>query len=243
LTTSIEENLIKKCNQLRKNILENCYKYNNSHLSSCLSCADIIGVLYFGGFDKNNDIVLSKGHSCMTQATAMEMCGYKNVIFSDHPEKDENYITTTGSLGIGIGVAVGIALANQLDNNNRWTYCIIGDGECCEGLTQEALNLIRSDMVSLPITILIDNNGYSAERRAYNRLLIDYHDREINGHSPIKLYNAINDKYRIVICKTIKGFGISSLYDRPLNHYTTPNDDNIEQFRNELNDYIRGLEC
>jgi transketolase len=230
--------IIKKCNNLRLMVLENCYKYNNSHLSSCLSCVDIIGTLYFGGFHKNNDIILSKGHACITQATAMQMCGYKNVIFSEHPERDKNYTTTSGSLGFGIGVAIGIAIANRLLKNNRWVYCIAGDGELYEGLACEVINYIAYN--DMPITIIIDHNNYSAENYISNVPILG--NQLYNSSTHYVLYQKLIKKDKFIVFSTKKGLGLKSIYDSKLIHYIKADDNNIDKFRNELNNFTRELE-
>lgn len=130
---------------VRKRVLEDCYTYKNSHLSSCLSCVDLISVMYFGGFVGKGKalFIMSKGHANLTHNVVLRMMGLTTEDPTDHPEHTQKWVEcTTGSLGQGLGIAVGMAIANKINRNGEHIYCLIGDGECNEGLTLEGLNHI-----------------------------------------------------------------------------------------------------
>ncbi|MCK9282519.1 MAG: thiamine pyrophosphate-dependent enzyme [Melioribacteraceae bacterium] len=235
--------LQQKANEVRRKVLENCYKYKNSHLSSCLSAVDIISTLYFGGFigEGVGKFVLSKGHANETLSTILEMMGMQRVRHTDHPEFGNVGIeTTTGSLGQGLGIAVGIALANKINNSNEKVYVLVGDGEMMEGLTQEAIHSIYD--LDLPIKVLIDKNWYASERQPGSLLFGTVLKTMINGHDVEQIYDALQTDEKVIVCDTTKCFGLHRIHDINLInwnmiHYLTPNDDNIEEFRKELNDY------
>jgi transketolase len=237
--TLSDQDLINKANLVRKQVLEDCYKYQNGHLSSCLSCVDILTVLYFGGFvgEGKGKFILSKGHANLTHNVVLKMMGYDVCEPTSHPECGQVGVeTTTGSLGQGLGIAIGMALANKIRGSKEHIYCLVGDGECSEGLTMEGLQFARE--YRLPLTIIVDYNMYSAERLILLRPLFIYHG--INGHSVKELYNSFkNVRANFVICNTIKGYGIPSIYGSKLIHYITPSDINIEQFREEMERFIK----
>jgi transketolase len=234
----------KKINELRIAILENCYKFSNNHLSSCLSVVDIMGVLYFGGFIKEgkSKFILSKGHANETLSTILEMMGIQGVRHTDHPEFGNPGIeTTTGSLGQGLGIAVGMALANKINNSNEIIYCLVGDGEMMEGLSQEAVHSIYD--LDLPIKVLIDKNWYASERQPSSLLFgTVFETLVMNGHDVEEIYDALQTDEKVLICDTTKAYGLhdSKLINWNMIHYLTPNDNNIEEFRKQLNDHSKG---
>ena len=233
----------KKINELRIAILENCYLYKNGHLSSCLSAVDTIGTLYFGGFIKEGigKFILSKGHANETLSTVLEMMGIQGVRHTDHPEFGNPGIeTTTGSLGQGLGISVGMALANKINNSNEIIYCLVGDGEMMEGLSQEAVHSIYD--LDLPIKVLIDKNWYASERQPSSLLFGTVFKTLINGHDVEEIYDALQTNEKVIVCETTKCFGLHRIHDINLInwnmiHYLCANDDNIEEFRKEIDDY------
>ncbi len=109
--------------------------------------------------------VLSAGHGSMLLYALLYLTGY-DVTLDDikhfrqfgsktpgHPEAERTpgVEATTGPLGQGVGNAVGMAIAeahlgavyNRDDQPivDHFTYCICGDGDLMEGISQEALSL------------------------------------------------------------------------------------------------------
>ncbi len=66
---------------------------------------------------------------------------------------------TSGSLGHGLPTAVGIAWAKRHRGEPGAVHVLIGDGECQEGTTYEALNLARHFQL-INLIVHIDLNGY-----------------------------------------------------------------------------------
>ncbi|MBV8343391.1 MAG: transketolase [Candidatus Eremiobacteraeota bacterium] len=109
--------------------------------------------------------VLSAGHGSMLLYALLYLTGYdltlddiKNFRQLDsktpgHPEAERTpgVEATTGPLGQGIADAVGMAIAeahlgavyNRSDQSivDHFTYCLCGDGDLMEGISQEALSL------------------------------------------------------------------------------------------------------
>ena len=147
---------------LRRDSLISTTHAQSGHPTSCLSCADIISVLFFKqmSFDphnsthpENDEFILSKGHAAPILYSALKRSGcisdYLATLrkltsnLEGHPmPKSLNWIkVATGSLGQGLSVGLGIALAAKLSKRKYKTYVLLGDSELAEGSNYEALQL------------------------------------------------------------------------------------------------------
>ena len=144
-----------KAQQLRQDMFEMCVNAGHGHVSSGLSCTDILTSLYYGGhlvhdpdnpnWEERDRFFLSKGHCAIILYTVLADRGYfdksdlqnfatKEGKFSIHLQKEvPGAEISAGSLGHGFGIAVGAALAAKLDRSLHLTYTLIGDGETYEG--------------------------------------------------------------------------------------------------------------
>lgn len=66
---------------------------------------------------------------------------------------------TNGIQGSILPVAAGTALGSKLDGDDAFTCVFIGDGTLGEGAVYEALNI--ASIWSLPLMIVVENNGYA----------------------------------------------------------------------------------
>lgn len=130
--------------------------------------------------------VLSAGHGSMLLYSLLHLHGY-DVTMDDiknfrqwgsktpgHPEYGytPGVEATTGPLGQGIAMAVGMAMAeshlaakyNTDDYNviDHYTYCICGDGDLMEGVSQEAASLAGHLQLS-KLIVLYDSNDISLD--------------------------------------------------------------------------------
>jgi len=132
----------------------------SGHLGGSMSICDVLAVLYGNVMDvdpkdpKKFDrdlFVLSKGHCAPALYGALAATGffpeevlstmnYGGTSLPSHADrlKVPGVDVTAGSLGQGLSIAVGLTLANQLAKCDKYTYCIIGDGESQEGQIWEA---------------------------------------------------------------------------------------------------------
>lgn len=132
----------------------------SAHLGSCLSCAEILAVLYRDvmRIDPKNPkwsdrdlFVMSKGHAGAALYATLAESGFFSTsdlekhyqngsIFSGHVSHKgiPGVEVSTGSLGHGLSIAAGMALSIKKRNQNRNVYCLLSDGECDEGMTWEA---------------------------------------------------------------------------------------------------------
>lgn len=148
-------NLKKKAYEIRKKILETCIRAGTGHVTSSMSCVEIMVTLYYGGimnFDPKNPnwpqrdrFIVSKGQASPALYTILADLGYfdakeldrfaqKNGKFGVHLQKDvPGAELTVGSLGQGFGIAAGIALGAKMNRELYMVYTLLGDGECYEG--------------------------------------------------------------------------------------------------------------
>tara|TARA_Y100000310_G_scaffold178944_1_gene178914 strand:+ start:1669 stop:2502 length:834 start_codon:yes stop_codon:yes gene_type:complete len=173
-------NLPKKAFQLRQDVLNMCVRAGTGHVTSSLSCVDILAVLFCRGilrFDPQNPswpnrdrFILSKGQASPALYAILADLGYfpKDDLdlfaqecgkFGVHLQQNvPGAEITSGSLGIGLGIAAGIALAAKMDGKSYRVYCLIGDGEMHEGsIWETAMFAAHHKMDNL--TVIIDRNS------------------------------------------------------------------------------------
>jgi transketolase len=147
--------------KLRRHALVSTSEAGSGHPTSCMSCAEIVSVLFFDEMrwdpkdpsGRDADVfVLSKGHAAPILWAALKEAG---AIDSDlrtlrrfdsdlegHPTPRNPWVrVATGSLGQGLSAAVGMAWARKLAGAGGRVYCLLGDGEAMEGAVYEAAQL------------------------------------------------------------------------------------------------------
>lgn len=151
-----------KAYNLRRLSIMQTSQAGSGHVTSCLSCADIVAVLFFYSMrynlrnfdDPNNDrFILSKGHAAPVLYAAWKeagvltenhLMGYRSIksTLEGHPTFRFAYAeAATGSLGIGLSIGVGEALCAKVDKRSNITYVLMGDSEIAEGSVWEAASL------------------------------------------------------------------------------------------------------
>lgn len=155
VTPDILERMAQK---LRRHSLESTAEAGSGHPTSCMSCAEIMSVLYFDEmhFDpkdpsgRDQDVfVLSKGHAAPILWAALKEAGAitedLNTLrridspLEGHPTPLMPWVrVATGSLGQGLCAAAGMAWARKLDQSQGRVYVLLGDGEAAEGSVWEA---------------------------------------------------------------------------------------------------------
>ena len=162
-----------KNKDLKRRIIEISYKYNKSHIGSCLSAVDIIEEIY-NLKEKDEKFILSEGHAAIALYCVLEKHEgrdpeyllKKHGIHAGRDEKNGIWCTT-GSLGQGLPIAVGMSLANKKKN----VYCMISDGEAAEGSIWEALR-IKTDSNLDNLKVYMNLNGYGAYDKINSAKLI-----------------------------------------------------------------------
>ena len=148
--------------QVRRDIVRQVAGVGTGHPGGSLGCTDLLVALYFEvmkhdpSFNmdgKGEDVfILSNGHISPLFYSVLARSGYfspeelgtfrlLNTRLQGHPATQEGLPgvrVATGSLGQGNSVAAGIAVAKKLDGDDRWVFCLTGDGEQQEGQVWEA---------------------------------------------------------------------------------------------------------
>ena len=214
--------------------------------------------------DPNRDrFVLSKGHAAPVLYAALAEKGFFNkeelmklrkmgAMLQGHPNM--NYIPgvdmSTGSLGQGVSAAVGMALAGKLDNNSYRVYTILGDGELEEGQVWEAAMCAAHYKLD-NLTAFVDYNGLQIDGDidkvmnpnpiadkfvAFGWNVIYLED----GHDLVKIKEAVEvgkqvkDKPTMIVCKTIKGKGVSFMENQASWHGSAPSKEQCEMALKEI---------
>lgn len=157
---------------------------------------------------------------------------------------------TAGSLGLGFPVAVGLALGKKIDNKSSTVYTLLGDGEIQEGTVWEAAmaaahykldNLIvfvdnNNLQIDGPITEVMSPYPIDEKFAAFGFNVINVED----GHDFDQLRaaheraKACKGKPSAIICKTVKGKGVSFMENQVGWHGKAPSLEQAEQAIEEL---------
>jgi len=140
-------------------------------------------------------------------------------------------------------LAVGMALADKMQNHNRVTVCIFGDGAVAEGEFHESLNL--ASLWNLPILFVCENNSYAmgtalnlteSETNIYKKAeSYKIHSKQVNGMEVLDVAKASrravedikeNSKPIFLECITYR-FRAHSMFDAEL--YREKNE--VEQWK------------
>lgn len=176
----LTDRLQSKAYDIRKSVLETCINAGTGHLTSCMSCTEILVALYHGGllrYDpqdqdwKGRDrFFLSKGQASPVLYAILADCGFYDVsnleqfaqddgMFGVHLQKSVPGVEITcGSLGQGFGMGAGVALAAKQNRDNFLVYALLGDGECYEGSIWETAMFASHNRLNNLIAI-VDRNA------------------------------------------------------------------------------------
>lgn len=214
--------------------------------------------------------VLSKGHCAPAYYGALAERGYFPVEDIKTLRKTESYLEghpdmkgtpgvdmSSGSLGQGISAACGMALAGKIDNKNYRVYTILGDGEVEEGQVWEA-SMYAAHYKLDNLTVFIDVNGLQidgstdevmssapidAKFRAFgfNVIKVDAHDVE-QIYDAIQEAKAVKGKPTAIVCKSVKGKGVSYMENEVNWHGAAPDKELYKVAISELDEKIEELE-
>ncbi len=172
------QSLEAKALEIRRMMLDMCINGGKGHVTSCLSCVDILVALYYKvmAIDPKNPewsdrdrFILSKGQASPALYTILADVGFfpKDELkrftkadgkFAVHLQKTVPGVEiTAGSLGQGYGVAVGMALGAKMNQEMHMIYALLGDGELYEGSIWEAAMFASHHRLNNLVTI-IDRN-------------------------------------------------------------------------------------
>ncbi len=164
---------------IRRLIIQMTTKAGSGHLTSSLSCVDILTVLFGKILRYDHDVpanifndrfVLSKGHAAPALYATYAACGWlsesellelrtKASRLEGHPSRELPFTdVATGSLGQGLAVGLGMAFGTQGLNPMPMIYVLMGDGELAEGSVWEALGSATA-LNLRNLCAIIDLNG------------------------------------------------------------------------------------
>lgn len=234
-------------NEVRKDIIKTLENAGSGHSAGPLGLADIFTALYFDVLKVNpkkpdwadRDImILSNGHTVPVQYVAMAHAGFfdKKELktlrqygsrLQGHPEREKlpGLETTSGPLGCGLSQAAGMSLAMRMngEQNKRWIYCVMGDGELNEGNVWEAV-MLAAKYKLYNIIGIIDRNNIQIDGSTEDVMPLEdlrakwesfgWHVQEIDGHNiesvidACSMARAITEKPSVIIAHTIPGKGV-----------------------------------
>lgn len=167
---------------MRRDVIEMGYAAGGrgAHFGPALSSIEIVASLFFKvmNHDPENPrwperdrFVQSKGHACLSYYSALIETGYikkelmrtfkgDESFLSGHPSRNIQYgiEISSGSLGNGFAIACGMAKAAKIKKEKHNVYCLVGDGECNEGIIWEAaMNAAKNKLDNL--IAIVDRNG------------------------------------------------------------------------------------
>lgn len=259
------------CLQFRKDVITTLYNIQTGHPGGSLSVCEILTTIYFekGNIgaeninDRNRDkVVLCKGHAAPMLYRILAEKGFFpveemktlrqiNSRLQGHPCSKETpgIEVSSGPLGAGYPVALGMALSDKSDGLNAYTYAILGDGECNEGVVWETCANASKFKADNLITILDWNKvqldgttdqimpmgDMEAKFKAfgYNTIVCD-------GHNVAELCDAIDQAKAkkgvpsIILANTIKGKGVSFMEGKNIWHGKPIDDENFAGAMTEL---------
>ena len=251
-------------NDMKKNIIRAAFEAKEGHIASSFSILDILWVLYFGVMKNTlpsekrlsqDRFILSKGHASLAlyailtkkniipQSYMDNFCKFDGLL-GGHPDcqKIPEIEASTGSLGHGLPMAVGMALGSKISNIKNRIFCLIGDGEANEGSIWEAVLLAAHHNLE-NLCCIVDFN-HSTDRALMLSNLegkfeqFGWKAMTIDGHNHEALYKALSTlnskKPLVVICNTIKGYGIKQMENAPEWHHRAPNKQEMIDFIEQL---------
>lgn len=200
--------------------------------------------------------VLSKGHCAPALYGALAEKGFLPVEDLTTLRKADSYLQghpdmrkvpgvdmSTGSLGQGICCANGMAIAGKLDQKSYRVYTVLGDGELEEGQVWEAAMFAAHHKLD-NLTAFVDLNLLQIDGDVrevmnptpvdekfmafgWNVITVDAHDLEALREA-IDSAKACKGKPTVVICKSVKGKGVSFMENEAGWHGMAPNAEQYE---------------
>ncbi|MBW2987020.1 hypothetical protein KY336_00590, partial [Candidatus Woesearchaeota archaeon] len=168
------------CDNVKKDVVRIIDKAKSGHLGACMSSAELMTSLYFGGildynpdnpFDPHRDRVLIRGHLGPLRYKIFSILGWLDKEELEHyreigsrlqgheamnitPGVD---ITPSGSLGMVLSYGTGAAISAKKQGKSFLTYVFLGDGEEQEGNIAEAARHAASLSLDNLICIMDQN--------------------------------------------------------------------------------------
>jgi len=205
--------------RIRIHVLKMANKAGTSHVGSCLSCADILAVLYGDvmqykpsnpGWEGRDRFILSKGHAgsalyaVLTEVWFFEVgyldthCQSGSLLLGHVSHEVPGVEASTGSLGNGLSIGCGMAIANPKSR----VFVLLSDGDLNEGATWEAI-MFAGQRRLRNLTAIVDWNRMQAMGKSRGIMSMKsvskkaaefgWRARDVNGHNHHVLRSALAD--------------------------------------------------
>src|SRR3989344_1243405 len=180
------EELQKKANEIRKDIIKMLLAAGSGHSAGPLGMADVFTALYFEilnidpkkpDWPERDRLILSNGHIAPVLYATMAQRGFFPI------SKLVGIETTSGPLGSGLAQAAGYAYAARMDGARFRVFCLTSDAEHQEGNHWEAVAFAGKYNLS-NLTCIVDRNNI-----------------QISGHTEdVMPLEPLEDKYKAFNC-------------------------------------------
>ncbi len=211
-----------KAYTIRANAIRMTSNAGSGHVTSALSAADIVSVLFFYAMQydpinpknpKNDHFILSKGHAApvlyavwkeVGVLSQEELMGYRQFEsnLEGHPTSRFAWSeAATGSLGQGLSVGAGMALNGKMFDESYHTYVLMGDSEVAEGSIWEAAEIAALYNLNNLVGIIDANQlgqtcevieGHQTEKFAKKFQAFGWNTIEVSGHDIAELMAAFD---------------------------------------------------
>lgn len=179
--------LEQEARRIRATCVQMAYDGGEGHLSSALSCVDILVALFNGWLnlsqasldDPGRDrFLFSKGHACTAYYAVLAAHGFIDAdLLGTYAKSGSPLINhpcrhalplldmSSGSLGHGLGIATGMLYGLHMAGNPARAAVLMSDGECNEGSVWEAAMFAAAQRLDRLVAI-VDCNGLQAVGRS-----------------------------------------------------------------------------
>jgi transketolase len=260
--------LEKLCSQVRRDIVRMVHSCQSGHPGASLGCTEFFVALYFRIMKHNpkfsmkgegEDLFfLSNGHISPVWYSTLARAGYfeveelktfrmLNTRLQGHPTTHEHLPgirIASGSLGQGLSVAIGAAQAKRMNNDDRFVYCLMGDGEQQEGQIWEAAmyaahnkvdNLIATidyngQQIDGPVDQILSLKDLKGKWEAFGWEVIDCNGNNLEEVIKTLEYaqtQAKKGKPVLNLMRTVMGYGVDYMMGSHKWHGVAPNDDEL----------------
>lgn len=269
MTERTTEERLKAYQQLAGRIRSHAVRMTNrgksGHVGSALSMADIVSVLYEGilrvdpqhpEWADRDRFLLSKGHAASGIYAALAEKGFfpqewLQTYYRDNGKLSghiSHYVPgvefSTGSLGHALPVAVGMALAARHANKSHRIFVLVGEGDCNEGSTWEAIMYAAQQKLD-NLIVIVDYNRVQSLGKMEEILELEPFAGKLeafgwavagcDGHDCLDLEQTLRrlpiqpGKPSWILARTIKGKGVDFMENTVSCHYTYVQDELLEQ--------------
>ncbi len=205
--------------------------------------------------------ILSKGHCAPLLYVLLQKSGYfpkawlKSLRKLDSPLQGHPHSlkcpgveVSTGSLGQGLSISCGLALGKKMDKTASYVYTLMGDGELDEGQVWEAAMFAAHYQLS-NIIAFVDRNSLQIDGNTESVMSLEplsakwkafgWDVHTIDGHHFTEITDSVSKAKKsvepsVIICRTIKGKGVSFMENEAEWHGKAPNEEELQQALKEL---------